>query len=74
MAHSEAPAGLAVSGFIWHRVVRPAQRSLPFFQDVLAGGPDRKSLPAINPKYESRESVHDTKSRPVEDAGVCCML
>lgn len=36
-ASPQAPASLAVSGFIWQRVVKPTQRSLHFFQDVLAG-------------------------------------
>jgi len=36
-APHQARANLAVSGFIWQRVVKPAQRKWHFFQDVLAG-------------------------------------
>ena len=32
-----ASASLAVSGFIWQRIVKPAQRNWHFFRDVLAG-------------------------------------
>ena len=34
-----ASASLAVSGFIWQRIVKPAQRDWHFFWDVLAGDP-----------------------------------
>ena len=33
-----ASASLAVSGFIWQRIVKPAQRDWHFFGIVLAGG------------------------------------
>jgi len=36
-APHQARANLAVSGFIWQRVVKPAQRKWHFFRDVLAG-------------------------------------
>ena len=49
MSH-RAPPSFAVSGFIWERVVRPAQRQWHFFQDVLSGAatPCVKALTTVN--------------------------